>query len=118
MLATIGVTSFEALIHIIPADLRLRVDLDLPPSKSEVELVAELSRLAERNRPAGARTSFLGGGVYDHYTPEAVPAIAMRSEFYTAYTPYQAEVSQGTLQVMYEFQTMICEISGLEVANA
>ncbi len=118
MLATIGVTSFEELIHIIPADLRLRADLDLPPSKSEVELVAELSRLAERNRPAGARTSFLGGGVYDHYPPEAVPAIAMRSEFYTAYTPYQAEVSQGTLQVMYEFQTMICEISGLEVANA
>ena len=118
MLATIGVTSFEELVDIIPANLRLRDDLGLPSSKSEVELVAELSRLADRNRPAGARTSFLGGGVYDHYTPEAVPAIAMRSEFYTAYTPYQAEVSQGTLQVMYEFQTMICEISGLEVANA
>ncbi len=118
MLAAMGVASFEELVDIIPADLRLRAKLDLPSGKSEVEVAAELNGLAAQNRPATTGVCFLGGGVYDHYTPEAVTAIAMRSEFYTAYTPYQAEVSQGTLQVMYEFQTMVSEISGLEVANA
>ncbi len=118
MLAAMGVASFEELVDIIPADLRLKARLDLPEGKSEMEVAAELNGLAAQNRPATTGVCFLGGGAYDHYTPEAVAAIAMRSEFYTAYTPYQAEVSQGTLQVMYEFQTMVSEISGLEVANA
>ena len=118
MLAAIGVASFEDLVGIIPRELRVNGGLGLGPALSEFEVSAELRRLADLNMPASAGACFLGGGAYDHYTPEAVKAIAHRSEFYTAYTPYQAEVSQGTLQVMYEFQTLICELSGLEVANA
>ena len=118
MLSAMGVASFEELIAIIPEQLRLRDGLGLADGVSELEVAAELSRLAGLNRPAGAGVSFMGGGVYDHYIPEAIKAIAMRSEFYTAYTPYQAEVSQGTLQAMYEFQTMIAEISGMDVSNA
>ena len=106
MLSAMGVGSFEDLIAIIPEQLRLRDGLGLEDGVSEFEVAAELSRLAALNRPAGTGVSFMGGGVYDHYIPEAIKAIAMRSEFYTAYTPYQAEVSQGTLQAMYEFQTM------------
>ncbi len=118
MLKAVGVRSFEELIKIIPPDLRVKGELGLGPGRSEAEVSAELGRLAGTNRPAAAGTCFLGGGAYDHYTPEAVKAIAGRSEFYTAYTPYQAEVSQGTLQVMYEFQSLVCELSGLDVANA
>ncbi len=118
MLEAIGVRSFEELIKIIPPELRVKGELGLGPGHSEVEVSAELNRLAGMNRPAAAGICFLGGGAYDHYTPEVVKAIARRSEFYTAYTPYQAEVSQGTLQVMYEFQSLVCELSGLDVANA
>lgn len=118
MLEVIGVRSFEELIKIIPPELRVNGELGLDPGCSEMEVSAELNRLAELNRPATTGVCFLGGGAYDHYTPEAVKAIAQRSEFYTAYTPYQAEVSQGTLQVMYEFQTLVCDLSGLDVANA
>ncbi len=118
MLKAVGVRSFEELIKIIPPDLRVKGKLGLGSGRSEVEVSVELGRLAGINRPAAAGICFLGGGAYDHYTPEAVKAIAGRSEFYTAYTPYQAEVSQGTLQVMYEFQSLVCELSGLDVANA
>ena len=118
MLEAIGVRSFEELIKIIPPELRVKGELGLGPGNSELEVSAELNRLAGMNRPAAAGICFLGGGAYDHYTPEVVKAIARRSEFYTAYTPYQAEVSQGTLQVMYEFQSLVCELSGLDVANA
>jgi len=118
MLAAMGIKNFDELVKIIPDDLRLKEAFGLQAPKSEIEVAAELARLANRNRPATQAACFIGGGAYDHYTPAAVQAIAMRSEFYTAYTPYQAEVSQGTLQVMYEFQTMIAEISGFEVANA
>ena len=118
MLEAIGVRSFEELIKIIPPELRVKGELGLGPGHSELEVSAELNRLAGMNRPAAAAICFLGGGAYDHYTPEVVKAIARRSEFYTAYTPYQAEVSQGTLQVMYEFQSLVCELSGLDVANA
>jgi glycine dehydrogenase subunit 1 len=118
MLEAIGVQAFDELIRIIPSDLRVENKLGLSPGLSEVEVSSELQHLAGLNSPAKAGICFCGGGVYDHYTPEVVKAIAMRSEFYTAYTPYQAEVSQGTLQVMYEFQSLICELSGMEVANA
>jgi len=118
MLKSMGLSSFEELVKVIPPDLRLKGPLGLEPGKSEVEVAAELAQLASRNRPASDGICFLGGGVYDHYTPEVVKAIASRSEFYSAYTPYQAEVSQGTLQVMFEFQSMVCEISGMDVANA
>ena len=118
VLSAMGVGSFEELIAIIPEQLRLRDGLGLDDGVSEFEVAAELSRLAALNHPAGTGVSFMGGGVYDHYIPEAIKAIAMRSEFYTAYTPYQAEVSQGTLQAMYEFQTMIAEVSGMDVSNA
>ena len=118
MLEAIGVQSFEELIRIIPSELRLKGDLGLPPGLSEMEVINELNRLAESNNPANAGICFVGGGAYDHFVPEAVKAITQRSEFYTAYTPYQAEVSQGTLQAMYEFQSMVCELSGMDVANA
>ena len=118
MLKAMGVASFEELVATIPAELRVNGELGLGPGLSEFEVSAELQRLAALNRPASSGVCFLGGGAYDHYTPEAVKAIAHRSEFYTAYTPYQAEVSQGTLQVMYEFQSLVCELSGLDVANA
>lgn len=118
MLEAIGAASFEELVSIIPPDLRVEGELGLGQGLSEFEVSAELQRLAALNRPASSGVCFLGGGAYDHYTPEAVKAIAQRSEYYTAYTPYQAEVSQGTLQVMYEFQSLICALSGLDVANA
>jgi glycine dehydrogenase subunit 1 len=118
MLEAIGVQAFEELVTIIPPDLRVESQLGLGSGLSEVEVSSELQHLAALNNPATAGICFHGGGVYDHYTPEVVKAIAMRSEFYTAYTPYQAEISQGTLQVMYEFQSLICELSGMEVANA
>lgn len=118
MLDAIGVSSFDELVNIIPDALRFKGEMGIGASLSEMELAAEMGRIAAKNNPAASGSCFIGGGVYDHYTPEAVKAIAMRSEFYTAYTPYQAEVSQGTLQVMYEFQSMITEISGLDMANA
>ncbi|UCH10689.1 MAG: aminomethyl-transferring glycine dehydrogenase subunit GcvPA [Fidelibacterota bacterium] len=118
MLEAIGVQSFEELIKIIPSDLRMAGDLGLSAGLSEMEVIGELSKLAATNYPSSSGICFLGGGSYDHFVPEAVRAITQRSEFYTAYTPYQAEVSQGTLQAMYEFQSMICELSGLDVANA
>jgi glycine dehydrogenase subunit 1 len=115
MLGRIGVKRFEDLLEAIPADCRLRRPLDIP-AVSELELLAEIERLADDNR--GPLVSFAGGGVYDHFIPAAVAAIISRPEFVTAYTPYQAEVSQGTLQVIYEFQTHICRLTGMEVANA
>ena len=118
MLGAIGVQAFEELITIIPQDLRVKSKLGLKPGLSEIEAATELKQLAAQNNPSAEGICFLGGGIYDHYIPEAVKVIAARSEYYTAYTPYQAEVSQGTLQVMYEFQSLICELSGMEVANA
>ena len=90
----------------------------MPPPLSESELEAEFTELARKNGGASSRTCFLGGGAYDHFIPAAVDTIATRSEFYTAYTPYQAEASQGTLQAFFEYQTMICELTGMEVSNA
>jgi len=117
MLAAIGVASSDELFDDIPPEFRIE-GLSLPPALSEPELVRELSALAERNRPAGAMPSFLGGGAYRHFIPSVVGEVIGRSEFATAYTPYQAEISQGTLQTAFEFQSMVCELTGMDVANA
>jgi len=118
MLSAIGVRSIEELLVTIPKKLRLTGPLRLPGSLSEVELTEHLETLAAKNNGPDQLISFLGGGAYDHYVPAAVDFLSSRSEFYTAYTPYQPEVSQGTLQVIYEFQSLICRLTGMDVANA
>jgi glycine dehydrogenase subunit 1 len=117
MLEAIGAASVEDLFASVPARLR-HPRLNLPPPLAEQDLVTELERLAARNHPLGELDSFLGAGVYRRYVPAIVRAAVARPEFYTAYTPYQAEASQGTLQTIFEFQSMICALTGLEVANA
>jgi glycine dehydrogenase subunit 1 len=118
MLATIGVDSVEQLFADIPAHLRLGRALELPAGMSELEVYEELKQLAARNTSAEDEVSFLGAGMYDHYVPALVDSIISRSEFLTPYTPYQPEVSQGGLQAMFEYQTAICELTGLPVSNA
>ncbi|HEX7880287.1 MAG TPA: aminomethyl-transferring glycine dehydrogenase subunit GcvPA [Candidatus Eisenbacteria bacterium] len=118
MLAAIGVKKFEDLLAPLPENLRLKELLDIHPGRSEWEVVRDLSAWGNRNAGAGRYTCFLGGGIYDHHIPSVIDHVTMRSEFYTAYTPYQAEVSQGTLIAIYEFQTMVSELTGLAVANA
>ena len=118
MLAKIGVATVDDLFAPIPSELRLKRPLDIPPALPEMELARHMNALAAKNRAAGDAVCFLGGGAYDHFIPSVVDAIAGRSEFYTAYTPYQAEASQGTLQAVFEFQTMMAQLAGLEVANA
>jgi glycine dehydrogenase subunit 1 len=115
MLERIGVASMEDLLQSIPAPLRLKRPLAVPPALTEIELTRHVQQLAARNRDA---VCFLGGGSYDHFIPAVVDAIAGRSEFYTAYTPYQAEASQGSLQAFFEYQTLLCQLTGLDVANA
>ena len=117
MLQALGFRSIDELFaRIIPEEARFQGTLDLPPALSELEVRKVVESLARQNR--ADLTLFIGGGVYDHYIPAAVKHIVSRSEFYTAYTPYQAEVSQGTLQAMYEFQSAICDLTGMEVANS
>jgi glycine dehydrogenase subunit 1 len=118
MLAEVGVEDVDELFAEIPERLRLGAPLDLDPPRSEQEVFEELRELASRNTSVEAEISFLGAGMYDHYLPAVVDAITQRSEFLTPYTPYQPEVSQGTLQAMFEYQTAICELTGLPVANA
>ncbi|HYY76313.1 MAG TPA: aminomethyl-transferring glycine dehydrogenase subunit GcvPA [Gaiellaceae bacterium] len=118
MLAAVGVSSVEELFRDIPEGVRFRGELDLEPALSEPELVAHLTELAERNVPSGQEVSFLGAGIYDHYVPAVVDAILARGEFLTAYTPYQPEMSQGVLQSIFEYQTAICELTGMDVSNA
>src|SRR5436305_3998107 len=117
MLETIGVKSINDLLVDIPQSLRLR-SLQLPAGLSEFETMAEVTALANRNRVFADRLTFRGGGVYRRFIPAAVAAVTSKPEFYTAYTPYQAEASQGTLQAIFEFQTLIAELAGLDVANA
>ena len=117
MLATIGVGSVEELFDDIPAEHR-HPHLDIPAPRSEMDLRRELEALAERNFHAGAHPSFLGAGVYHHYCPAVVSPLVTRGEFLTSYTPYQPEVSQGTLQGTYEFQTLTAQLFGMEVSNA
>ncbi len=118
MLRDIGVSSFEELLEPIPAALRLNRPLNIAPGQSEWEVRRDLSEMANRNKNAMGHACFMGAGSYDHYVPAAVNAIASRSEYVTAYTPYQPEVAQGTLQVIYEFQSMICELFAMPVSNA
>ncbi len=118
MLEAIGVKSFDDLLADIPSELRLTRNLDLPAPLSELEVKRELKQIASANASTDGYTCFLGGGAYDHYVPSIVDHIASRSEFYTAYTPYQAEISQGTLQVIYEFQSLITRVTGMDIANA
>jgi glycine dehydrogenase subunit 1 len=118
MLSAIGVEEVEDLFAGIPADLRLDHPLDLPPGAPEQDVYAHLRDLAARNVSTEDELSFLGGGMYDHYVPAIVDMLMSRSEFLTPYTPYQPEVSQGGLQVMFEYQTAISELTALPVANA
>ena len=118
MLATIGVSSLDDLFTQIPERVRLQEPLGVPDGLSELEIVEELRGLAARNRHVDELVCFAGAGAYDHYVPSVVWAIAGRSEFSTSYTPYQPEVSQGVLQALFEFQSMICELTALDVSNA
>lgn len=118
MLSKIGVSSFEDLISIIPEEIRLKDPIGLPPKLSEYEAMKLLNKYADENVTAATHTCFMGFGAYDRYIPAIVGSVLERPEFKTAYTPYQAEVSQGTLQAMYEFQSMICELTQMDVANA
>jgi glycine dehydrogenase subunit 1 len=118
MLEACGLGSIDDLFGHVPAAVRLGRELDIPEGLSEMALLAELRRMAGRNRGADDLICFAGGGAYDHYIPSAVWALTGRSELYTSYTPYQPEVSQGVLQALFEFQSMVCELTGLDVSNA
>ncbi|AVQ33092.1 aminomethyl-transferring glycine dehydrogenase subunit GcvPA [Staphylococcus muscae] len=118
MLDTIGVNSIQDLFGDVPENVLLDRNLDIADAESETQLLKRLNRVASKNITKETHTSFLGAGVYDHYAPSVVDAMISRSEFYTAYTPYQPEISQGELQAIFEFQTMICELTGMDVANS
>ena len=118
MLAAVGVATVDDLFADIPDGVRFRRDLALEPALTEQEIVAHLTELAERNVDTGKELSFLGAGIYDHYVPAVVDAVLSRGEFLTAYTPYQPEMSQGVLQAIFEYQTVICELTGMDVSNA
>jgi glycine dehydrogenase subunit 1 len=118
MLDTVGVSSVDELFQDIPEGVRFGRELDLEPALSEPELLAHLDELAGRNVHTGQELSFLGAGIYDHYVPAIVDAMLARGEFLTAYTPYQPEMSQGVLQAIFEYQTVICELTGMDVSNA
>ncbi len=118
MLEKLDLSSLEDLLAPVPENVRLRRPLDLPPALSEPDLKRLLNGMAAKNKNLDAVVSFLGAGTYDHAIPSVVPHLQRRSEFVTSYTPYQPEVSQGMLQAIYEFQTMVCQITGLDIANA
>ncbi|NFV95963.1 aminomethyl-transferring glycine dehydrogenase subunit GcvPA [Staphylococcus aureus] len=118
MLQTIGAKSIGELFGDVPSDILLNRDLNIAESEAETTLLRRLNRIASKNITKETHTSFLGAGVYDHYVPSVVDAMISRSEFYTAYTPYQPEISQGELQAIFEFQTLICELTDMDVANS
>lgn len=118
MVERIGVSSIAELFSGIPDDCRLQRPLEIGEPRSEADLLRHLEDLAQLNAPLSQWDAFLGGGAYNHFIPSVVDHLAGRSEFYTAYTPYQPEISQGTLQAIFEFQTMICQLTGMDVANA
>jgi glycine dehydrogenase subunit 1 len=117
MLREIGVSSADELFQDVPEEFR-NVQFNLPPPLSELELKEELHQLSRRNVSLDDYVCFLGAGYYKHFVPSVIGHITSRSEFYTAYTPYQAEVSQGTLQATYEYQSLVCQLTGMEVSNA
>jgi len=117
MLNFLGINSIEDLLTTIPKDLR-NFDLNLPTGISEQEITEEFQRLSRKNKSLNEQISFCGGGVYHRYIPSVVGEIISKGEFYTAYTPYQPEASQGTLQAIYEFQTVICRLTGMDASNA
>lgn len=118
MLAAIGLQSIDQLFSTVPESLRLKEPLNLPPAHSEIELLRRLTLMAARNATSETFSMFLGAGAYHHYRPSHIDALITRSEFLTSYTPYQPEISQGTLQAIFEYQTLVCQLTGMEVANA
>ncbi|MDD2190749.1 MAG: aminomethyl-transferring glycine dehydrogenase subunit GcvPA [Eubacteriales bacterium] len=118
MLKEIGVKSMRSLFSDVPEQVYLDRELNIPPALSEMELVAKMKSMSEKNLDLDHYTCFLGAGAYDHFIPAAIGQLLSRQEFFTAYTPYQPEISQGTLQSIFEYQTMICELTGMEVSNA
>lgn len=118
MLKEIGCDSIDSLFKAVPDSVRLKTGLNIPPAQSEMELVKQMKLLSNKNLNLDDYTCFLGAGAYDHYIPSAIDQLVLRQEFYTAYTPYQPEISQGTLQSIFEYQTMISELTGLPVVNA
>src|SRR5919197_6532327 len=118
MLEAMGLTSIEEFFKSIPHDVRLARALDIPKMLSEQEVLRQMRTLASRNADVADYVSFLGAGAYHHFIPSIVPVLTLPGEFMTAYTPYQPEMAQGTLQAMYEYQTLICQLTDMEVANA
>src|SRR5262249_5196098 len=118
MLRALGLERIEQLFDVVPTGARLGRDLAIDHGMSEIELRRHFAALGARNRPVTEQACFLGAGLADHYVPSVVGTVIGRSEFYTAYTPYQPEMSQGTLQAIFEFQTMVCQLTGMDVANA
>src|SRR5947208_2519758 len=118
MLGAIGLESLDDLFDMIPPEYRLRRPLAIPEALTELELTSEVGALLAKNRGADLRPCFLGGGAYDHFIPAVVDNLSSRGEFYTAYTPYQPEASQGTLQATFEYQTLITQLTGMDVSNA
>ena len=118
MLSTIGVDKIEDLFEDIPKEIQLQRRLNLGQPKSEWEVFKQFQELGKKNKNVLQYPCFIGAGAYDHWIPSVVDHIASRAEFYTAYTPYQPEVSQGTLQVIFEYQTMICQLTGMDISNA
>ena len=118
MLRTIGLDSLDQLFDMVPPEFRLKRPLDVGPALTELELTNHISGLLARNQGADQRVCFLGAGSYDHFIPAVVDHLASRGEFYTAYTPYQAEASQGTLQASFEYQTLVTQLTGMDVSNA
>ena len=118
MLEAIGVESLDELFAMVPEEIRLGGDLHIPPAMSEMEMTRHMAELAGKNQSTADSVCFLGGGSYDHFVPAVVDFVASRSEFYTSYTPYQPEVSQGNLQATFEYQTLITQLTGMDVSNA
>ena len=117
MLAAIGVETIEDLFEEVPSGLRLDRAMELPAPLAESELLRELQAVASLHASSSEYLSFLGGGAYNHFIPSVIDQLVSRSEFYTAYTPYQPEISQGTLQAIFEYQTLICQLTGMDAAN-